>query len=363
MRGKSHAPDYNLAMKIAAVAKAHPKQYYDQDTLIEAFRKYYTGIVANLDRLENFHRNVLVGGRYLAVPLEDYPTMQGWGQTNEAWRRVGLELAEAATRSVLDRARIDISTIGAIFFVSVTGVSTPSIDAQLMNKLPFSPQTKRFPMFGLRCVAGAAGIARAADYVRAFPDQCALLISVELCSLTIQKDDLSPANLIASGLFGDGAAAAIVAGENVAKVSGPRVIDTRSVFYPNTEDLMGWRISERGFGVVLSPRVPTVARERLPGDVDLFLAQHQLSRRDIAVWICHPGGPKVLEAMQTGLELPPDALELTWKSLREVGNLSSASVLFVLDDTLRERPPAPGSFGMLLAMGPGFCSELVLLKW
>jgi alkylresorcinol/alkylpyrone synthase len=141
------------------------------------------------------------------------------------------------------------------------------------------------------------------------------------------------------------------------------VIDTRSVFYPDTEDLMGWRISERGFGVVLSPRVPTVARERLPQDVDLFLAQHRLSRRDIAVWICHPGGPKVLEAMQTGLELPPDALELTWKSLREVGNLSSASVLFVLDDTLRERPPAPGSFGMLLAMGPGFCSELVLLKW
>lgn len=350
-------------MKIAAVAKAHPRQYYDQDTLIVAFRNYYAGIVPNLDRLEAFHRNVLVGGRHLALPLEDYPALQGWGQSNDAWRRVALELAEAATRRVLDRSGLPLASIGAIFFVSVTGVSTPSIDAQLMNKLPFSPQTKRFPIFGLGCVAGAAGIARAADYVRAFPDQCALLISVELCSLTIQKDDLSPANLIASGLFGDGAAAVIVAGEQVPRTHGPRIVDTRSVFYPDTEDLMGWRISERGFGVVLSPQVPTVARERLPRDVDLFLEQHDLTRKDIASWICHPGGPKVLEAMQVGLDLPSDALELTWKSLREVGNLSSSSVLFVLDDTIRERPPAPGSFGVLLAMGPGFCSELVLLQW
>jgi alkylresorcinol/alkylpyrone synthase len=155
----------------------------------------------------------------------------------------------------------------------------------------------------------------------------------------------------------------VIAGDEVADCSGPRVLATRSVFYPNTEELMGWRISERGFGVVLSPQVPVVARERLPLDVAEFLAEHGLDKDSIARWICHPGGPKVLEAIQAGLSLPPDALELTWNSLREVGNLSSASVLFVLQDTIRQRPPQLGDYGLLLAMGPGFCSELVLLQW
>jgi alkylresorcinol/alkylpyrone synthase len=223
-------------------------------------------------------------------------------------------------------------------------------------------------------VAGAAGVARAADYVKAFPGDVAVLLSVELCSLTIQFQDLSVPNLIASGLFGDGAAAVVVAGaerelggagagEGAGASPGPRVVATRSVFYPDSERVMGWDISEGGFQIVLSAEVPDVVRKFLRRDVDAFLADHGLCRERIASWVCHPGGPKVLEAIEEALELPDGALGVTWRSLREVGNLSSTSVLLVLEETLRAHRPPPGTPGMLLAMGPGFCSELVLLEW
>jgi alkylresorcinol/alkylpyrone synthase len=188
------------------------------------------------------------------------------------------------------------------------------------------------------------------------------LLSVELCSLTLQREDLSIPNLIASGLFGDGAAAAVVVGEDRA-ATGPRILGSRSVFYPDSEEVMGWDISENGFRIVLSADVPKVVRSYLRADVDDFLADHGLSRKDIEVWVSHPGGPKVLEAVQEALELPDDALEPSWRSLREVGNLSSTSVLLVLEETLERLRPAPGSHGLMLAMGPGFCSELVLLRW
>jgi alkylresorcinol/alkylpyrone synthase len=198
--------------------------------------------------------------------------------------------------------------------------------------------------------------------VRAFPDQVAVLLSVELCSLTLQREDLSIPNLIASGLFGDGAAAAVVVGDG-RPAAGPEIIATRSVFYPDSEEVMGWDITSEGFRIVLSAAVPEVVRQYLRRDVDAFLGDHGLSREDVAVWVSHPGGPKVLEAMQEALELPEAALETTWRSLREVGNLSSTSVLLVLEETLEQRRPDAGTYGMMLAMGPGFCSELVLLRW
>jgi alkylresorcinol/alkylpyrone synthase len=223
------------------------------------------------------------------------------------------------------------------------------------------------PVFGLGCVAGAAGVARAADYVRGFPGDVAVLLSVELCSLTLQMQDLSIPNLIASGLFGDGAAAAVVVGAErelpADETPGPRVVATRSVFYPDSERVMGWDISESGFRIVLSADVPKVVRDHLRDDVDEFLADHGLARDDIASWVCHPGGPKVLEAMEQSLDLPEGALDVTWRSLREVGNLSSTSVLLVLQKTMADHRPEPGTPGMMLAMGPGFCSELVLLEW
>ena len=349
-------------MRIAAVGKAFPPNFYDQESLLAGFRRHWSRRHHNLERLERLHRNVLVGGRHLALPMEQYERLETWGRANDAWIRVAQEVGGAALDDALARAGLGPGDVDCLLAVTVTGIATPSLDARLVNRLGLNPRLKRLPVFGLGCVAGAAGVARAADYVRAFPDQVAVLLSVELCSLTLQLQDLSIPNLIASGLFGDGAAAVVVAGAE-RELPGPRVVATRSVFYPDTERVMGWDVSEQGFQVVLSAEVPEMVRRHLRKDVDGFLADHGLHRRDVASWVCHPGGPKVLEAMEESLELPPGALDVTWRSLKEVGNLSSTSVLLVLEETMARHRPPPGAPGMLLAMGPGFCSELVLLEW
>jgi alkylresorcinol/alkylpyrone synthase len=353
-------------LKIAAVGKALPPHFYDQETLLAALRSRWSLRYFNSERLERLHKNVLVGGRHLALPIEEYDTLTTWGKANDAWIRVAQEVGAAAIQDALRSAGLSVGDVSALISVTVTGVATPSLDARLMNRLGLPPGVKRMPIFGLGCVAGAAGIARAADYVRAYPDQVVVLLSVELCSLTLQREDLSIPNLIASGLFGDGAAAVVVAGDRVQArlaTDGPEIVASRSVFYPDSERVMGWDISEEGFKIVLSADVPQVVRDHLRSDVDTFLADRGLTRTDVGSWVCHPGGPKVLEAMEETLELPPDALAVTWKSLREVGNLSSTSVLLVLAETLAHHRPPPGTWGLLLAMGPGFCSELVLLRW
>jgi alkylresorcinol/alkylpyrone synthase len=244
----------------------------------------------------------------------------------------------------------------------VTGISSPSIDALLINKMGLPQNIRRVPIFGLGCVAGAAGIARCADYVRAYPDQAAALVSVELCSLTLQRQDLSVANLISSGLFADGSAAAIVVGDEV-DVPGPEILATRSIFYPETEEMMGWKVSETGFKITLSPQVPVLIRENLGHDMDAFLGDHGYTRNDIKSWVLHTGGPKVLEATAEALNLHNGQLDASWDCLKKVGNLSSSSVLVVLEDVMKHRRPEPGSIGILAAMGPGFCSEILLLRW
>jgi alkylresorcinol/alkylpyrone synthase len=354
-------------MNIAAVGRAFPRHYYDQEQLIHALRSAWSERHFNLERIEQLHRSVLVGGRYLALPIEAYASLTSFGAANDAWIQVGLEIGEAAVRDALGLAELSPKRVGAFFFTSVTGIAAPSLDARLLNRLALPSSVKRVPIFGLGCLGGAAGIARAADYVKAFPDEAALLLSVELCSLTLQREDLSIPNLIASGLFGDGAACAVILGAALAteldRNRGPSVLATRSVFYPNTENVMGWRISERGFSIVLSPEVPDIAQKVLPNDVDSFLASQGLKRSDIESWVCHPGGPKVLEGLQQGLGLSEQALALSWETLRRVGNISSTSVLLVLRDTMDQARPRAGAPGLLLAMGPGFCSELVLLGW
>ena len=347
--------------RIAAVGSALPKHYYDQDTLLGALREAWSERYFNTERVEQLHRNVLVGGRHLALPIESYPDLENWGEANTHWIRVAQELGEVAVRGALERAGLTPTDVDTFYFVTVTGVATPSIDARLMNRLGMRPSVKRVPIFGLGCVAGAAGVARAADYLQGHADEVAVLLSVELCSLTLQREDLSVPNLIASGLFGDGAAAAVVVGGE-REAAGPRVVDSRSVFYPDTERVMGWDISEKGFKIVLSAEVPEMVRLHARRDVDSFLSAHGLEVGDISVWVSHPGGPKVLHAMQAALDLPDEALAGAWETLREKGNLSSTSVLMVLEQSLAS-PPPPGSWGILSAMGPGFCSEWVLLQW
>lgn len=349
-------------MKIASTGTALPVHVYDQTQILAALAGIWAERPELLRRLGGFHEHTQVARRHLALPLERYAEPMTFGQTNDAWIEAAVGLGEHSLRQALDRAELGPRDVDAIFCTSVTGIASPSLDAKLINRMELRPDVKRLPLFGLGCVAGAAGIARAADYVRAYPDQVAVLLSVELCSLTLQREDVSVANLISTGLFGDGAAAVVLTGEKRV-ADGPKVVATRSVFYPDTEDVMGWKISEKGFQIVLSAGVPEIARTRLAPDVDAFLAAHGLTRRAITRWICHPGGPKVLQAMQTALGLPDAEVELAWRMLREQGNLSSASVLMVLDATLCERTPPPGSYGLVVAMGPGFCSELVLLRW
>ncbi len=357
LRGMAHPPH------VLAVGRALPPHFADQETLIAAFAEHWRKHHFNLDRLSELHRATRVGGRHLALPLAAYAALDSFAKSNAAFLRVGAEVGEAAIRDGLARAGLAPADVDHLFFVTVTGISTPSLDARLVNRLGLRPDVKRTPIFGLGCMAGAAGLARASDVLRAFPDEVAVLLSVELCSLTLQREDASVANIIATGLFGDGAAAAVLVGGDHPRRRGPRVVATRSIFYPDTEWVMGWDVVDSGFKVVLSAQVPQVVKDHIGADVDAFLAAHGLTRGRIRHWIAHTGGPKVLEAFAAALELPAAAIERSWRSLQEIGNLSSASVLFVLGDVLDAAEAQEGDLGILAAMGPGFSSELVLLAW
>jgi alkylresorcinol/alkylpyrone synthase len=349
-------------MRIASVASAFPEYYYDQQVLTEALKNDWRHRLPNPDILDRLDESMKVEGRYLVRPIDFYESLTTWGQANNAWIEHALELGERALCKALHGAGLKPKDLSAIFVTSVTGIAAPSIDARLVNRIGLSTNIKRIPIFGLGCVAGAAGIARAADYVHGYPDQAAALLSVELCSLTLQRDDLSMAHLISALLFGDGAAATIVVGSK-RKSDGPEILATKSIFYPHTERVMGWDISEKGFRIVLSPEVPDTVVKHLGKDVDAFLAEQGHKRSDIKTWVMHTGGPKVLEATATALDLSEKDLAASWECLRKVGNISSTSVLLVLEDVYMNRRPEPGSLSILAAMGPGFCSELVLLRW
>jgi alkylresorcinol/alkylpyrone synthase len=349
-------------MTISSVAGAFPKHYYPQAFLSKALQDWWRGKLDKPELLERVHAHACIDGRYLCLPADAYYRLKKFGEFNDAWIECAQELGQEAVCRALTGAGLAPQDVDALFVVSVTGIASPSLDARLVNRLGLAPRIKRIPIFGLGCVAGAAGIARAADYVRGFPSHVAVLLSVELCSLTIQREDISMANVISTALFGDGAAAVVITGSE-RKLPGAEVLDTRSVFYPHTEHIMGWDISENGFQIVLSPNLPDLIIERLGHDVDCFLADHGMARKDIGRWILHTGGPKILEATGAALQLSREELDASWDCLRRVGNLSSASVLIVLEDVFNRRRPKPGTYSLLAAMGPGFCSELVLLRW
>ena len=308
------------------------------------------GDVSRFDRLQGA---LGIQGRYLALPMRDYYPLDSFAKGNDAWLRVAPELAEAASRKALERAGLEPCDIDHVFFVTVTGIATPTIDVALSNRLGMRRDLKRTPIFGLGCGAGAAGLARTADYVRGFSRDTALLISVELCSLTLQRDDLSAANIIASGLFGDGAAAVVVSGGDRVEGATPRVLATRSILYPDTQRIIGWDVVDGGFKIVLSPHLTDLVRKNIAREVDDFLAASQLKRADISHWIAHTGGPKVLRILEEQLQLPDDALARSWRSLKNTGNLSSASVLFMLEDILGSDDREAGRLRRHDRDGPG----------
>ena len=351
---------------IVSTQTGFPEHYYPQGTLLAAAQEEWSKQRASIVKpLEQFYTNVQVKGRYLSWPLERYKQPATFEERNNAYIETALDLGERTICALLDQVGMSPEEIDQLSVVSTTGIAVPALDARLMNRIPFSPRMKRLPLFGLGCLGGAAGIARTADYLQGHPDQAVILFAVELCSLTIQRDDLSLANLVASGLFGDGAAAVLMTGDDHprAQTGHPRVIDSQSQFFPGTEHIMGWDVTNSGFKVMLSADIAALAQSQVRPGIEDFLGKHGLAIPDIDHWLVHPGGPRVIEALEEGLGLSADALALSWECLAEAGNISSASVLQVLDTFMQRVQPESGEHGLLMAMGPAFSAELVLLQW
>jgi alkylresorcinol/alkylpyrone synthase len=347
-----------------AAAPAVPAHRYSQAEITTALEPLLTHDPSRAALLRRIHASAGVETRHLVMELDRYAGLQSFHESNSLFITAGTDLAERATRDALGAARIRADEVDFVLFTSVTGVAAPSIDAQLAARVGMRSDVKRLPSFGLGCVAGAAGLARVHDYLVGHPRDVAVLVSVELCSLTVQRGDDSMANIVASGLFGDGAAAVVVVGDDFARergLTGPEVVDTRSSLYPQTEDVIGWDIGGTGFRIVLSAGVPDVIGRHFAGDVHSLLNANRLGVADVSTWLAHPGGPKVLEAFAQALGLADAAFEPSWRALAAAGNQSSAAVLGILSEALRT--PVPGETGLLFALGPGVTAELVLLHW
>ncbi|CAN5169239.1 3-oxoacyl-[acyl-carrier-protein] synthase III C-terminal domain-containing protein [soil metagenome] len=339
-----------------------PAFAYTQAEITAELAPLISGAPARRAVLERMHAASGIGTRHTALPLERYRDLGDFRQSNDIFIEVATDLAERALREALATAGLEPPDVDYVMFTSVTGISAPSVDALLVSRLGLRPDVKRLPSFGLGCVAGASGLARVNDYLVGHPTEVGVLLSVELCSLTLQRDDETMANFVATGLFGDGAAAVVVVGDERPE-PGIRIADTRSSFFPDTRGVIGWNVGGSGFEIVLTAGVAEVIEKHFPHEVAAFLADNGLGIPDVAAWVAHPGGPRVLEAFQHSLGLPQAALEKSWASLDRVGNLSSSAVLHVLADTIEAGQQQPGDAGLLFALGPGVSAEFVLLEW
>ena len=345
---------------IAAVEVALPAHVYSQEQVTAELVGRLAPDDATKTVIERIHQATGVSTRHLALPLEDYKNLDSFTTANELYAEHALPLAVSAATKALESAGLAAEGIDMVFFTTVTGLGAPSLDVALHKALGLKKDIKRIPSFGLGCVAGASGIARVADYLAGHPDAVALVVCVELCSLTIQWDDTAMANIVGTGLFGDGAAVAVMTGVNHPMANGPRVVGSQSSLYPDSEEMIGWRIGSTGFRLMLTAGVPAMIDGYFTSDVDSFLGSLGKTTADVTAWIAHPGGPRILESFSEALDLDPRHLSTSWEVMAGVGNLSSAAVLHVL---ARELEQPAGTLGLLFALGPGISTELVALEW
>jgi alkylresorcinol/alkylpyrone synthase len=339
------------------VASALPPHRVGQDEAKAFARGMFSRRHGDFERLLPIFDNVHVENRYFCVPVGWFEQDHSFPEKNALYVEHALDLSEKAARRAMDRIGAEPDDVGAIFFVSTTGLSTPSLDSKLIFRLGLSEHTRRVPIWGLGCSAGAAGIARAAEHARLYPDQLVLLVAVELSGLTFQRGDRSKSNLISTSLFADGAAAVLLGG-----TTGPEVLGGYSTTWPDTEDVMGWDLVETGLKVQLSKSVPTIVREKFRDNLEQACETLDLAFEDIKHFVLHPGGSKVLDAFEDVLGLEQGGLTTSRDVLRDCGNMSSVTVLFILERFLAGGEFAKDDLGVLSAMGPGFSAEHVFFR-
>jgi alkylresorcinol/alkylpyrone synthase len=348
--------------KIAAVATAVPPHRITQPEAREFARVHFARSRRDVERLLPAFENAGIDTRYVCMPPEWYAAPHDFEEKNNLYIEWATRLGEDAARTCLQRTGIEAGDLTHIIFVSTTGLATPSIDSRLINVLGLDPHIRRTPLWGLGCGGGAAGLSHAMMAARCDAGARVLLVAVELCSLTFHHTDSSKSNLIATALFADGAAAVLVTGEDHGN-GGPAILGAQATTWPGSLDVMGWNFDSVGMQVIFSRAIPSIVRERVRDDVDAFLATLQLTRAGVPHLIAHPGGAKVIEAYTTALSLPSETMKTTRDILREYGNMSSPSVLFVLERFLQRKIAASGDYGLLTALGPGFTSEKLLLEF
>ena len=349
---------------IAGVTTATPPNILEQQDAKRFAEQLFGGEVKHL--LPVFD-NALIDRRHFATEIEWFFEPHTFTESNDRYIDTALELAVTVVTRLAEQCGISTEDFDAIFFVSTTGLSTPSIDARLFNRIRMKPHIKRIPIWGLGCAAGVGAISRASEYVRAFPKHRALIVSIELCSLAYQWGDRSKSNIIAAALFADGAAACLIHGDEVSqpshKMAQPVILGTLSTIYPNSLDVMGWRIAREGFKIVLSRDIPSIVTSLVRENIMELLDEYRLTVSQITHYIAHPGGAKVMEAYAAALDLTNGELQCALEVLRNFGNMSSATVFFVLEQVLKETRSGSGEYGLASALGPGFSSELALLQW
>jgi alkylresorcinol/alkylpyrone synthase len=343
--------------RVLSVATVVPRYRVVQSTAKDFARAMFSGVYKDVERLLPVFDNVEIDGRNFCVPPEWFYEDHTFPEKNALYVEHALDLSEKAAHRALDKAGADPSEVGAIFFVSTTGLSTPSIDSQLLPRLGLSEHTRRVPIWGLGCAAGVGGLARALDHARVYPEEKVLLVGVELCGLTFQWGDRSKAGLVSTALFADGAAAAVLGND-----PGPELLGSHSTTWPGTEEIMGWEIIEAGFKVQLSRSIPQLVRERMPQNIETACSSVGLAREDVEHLVTHPGGAKVLDAFEEVFGLGPGGLVLSREVLRDYGNMSSVTVLFILERFLESGAYAPGEHGVISALGPGFSAEHVFFR-